>query len=179
MVCLKKMPLYDQGNADVFVYTFKDGLLSAAAHDLKLRVARFRINVDDDGSGDGTKVEGSFDAGSLEVVCARKEGADAPGALPTSFFAEIERNIQRDVLACRKFPEVRFASTSVSESAVLGTLSLHGVTRTLRVVRSNEGSVRVGRVELDQREFGIQPFRALLGAMKVRADVVVEVRLRG
>ncbi len=168
------MPLYNPENAEVFVYTFKDGLLSAAAHDLKLRVARFRIDVDDEGK----TVAGSFDAGSLAVLCARRDGVDAPHVLPRSFFAEIERNIERDVLATRKFPEVRFASTSVTGDAVVGALTLHGVVRSVRVERSGDEATWVGRVQLDQREFGIQPFRAMLGTLKVRPEVDVEVRLR-
>ena len=56
---MRSMARYDASNAKVQVFTFKDGLLSAMAHDLKLEVTRFEL----DSEGVST-----FDAGSLRVV---------------------------------------------------------------------------------------------------------------
>jgi len=38
----------DASTAECLVFTEKEGLLSGVAHDLKLRVERFRLRIDDD-----------------------------------------------------------------------------------------------------------------------------------
>jgi polyisoprenoid-binding protein YceI len=153
--------------AEAFVYTFKEGLLSAVAHDLKIRVERVELEVDGE-----TAVRATFDAGSLRVVTTRRDGADAPGLLPTMLYGEIEKNIRNDVLKPAKFPQVKFESTSVTPGEVLGRLTLCGVTREIRCKREGD------RVEarLDVRDFGIKPYSAMLGTLKVKPEVVVEVR---
>ena len=57
---------YDQNTAECFVYTYKEGVLAAVAHDLKLRVGAFWFTVDPQDSA----VSASFDPNSIEVVCA-------------------------------------------------------------------------------------------------------------
>ncbi len=163
------MRVFDERSASIFVFTFKDGLLSAVAHDLKLRFERFRIEIEDDGSA----LRASFDTTSLSVVCARTGGADAPSALPRAFHDEIEKNIERDVLQTRKFPEAKFVSTSISEREIVGTLTLHGVAREVHVARDRMS----GRVRIDQRDFGIKPFSAMMGTLKIKHDLEIEVSL--
>ena len=34
------MPKYDENQAECLIYTFKDGLLSKVAHDLKIKVVK-------------------------------------------------------------------------------------------------------------------------------------------
>lgn len=153
--------------AEVLVYTFKDGLLSAMAHDLKLRVERVEVEVEGE-----TAVRATFDASSLRVVTTRKDGADHAGLLPAVMYGEIEKNIRNDVLRSARFPQVKFESTSVSSTEVVGQLTLCGVTRQVRCRREGD------RVEarLDVRDFGIKPYTAMLGTLKVKPEVVVEVR---
>jgi hypothetical protein len=153
--------------AEVFVYTFKEGLLSAVAHDLKLRVERCELDVEE------TRVKASFDAGSLRVVTTRKDGADHPGLLPTMMYGEIEKNIRNDVLRSARFPWVTFESTEVGPAEVRGRLTLCGTTREIRCARTGD------KVEhrLDVRDYGIKPYSAMLGTLKVKPEVLVEVRL--
>ena len=40
------MPRYTQNEAEALVFTFKDGLLSKVAHDLKIRINRFSVDFD-------------------------------------------------------------------------------------------------------------------------------------
>jgi polyisoprenoid-binding protein YceI len=153
--------------AEVLVYSFKDGLLSAVAHDLKIRVERHELDVEE------TAVKASFDASSLRVVTPRRDGVDNPGLLPAMMYGEIEKNIRHDVLRSDKFPRITFESSEVSAGEVKGRLTLCGVTREIRCARQGE---RV-EVRLDQRDFGIKPYAAMLGTLKVKPEVVVEVRL--
>lgn len=155
--------------AEVFVYTFKEGALSALAHDLKIAVTGVTLEKNDDA------VKATFDASSLRVVCARKDGQDAPEALPSMLHKEIEKNIVGDVLAAARYPTVTFASTRVGPAEVVGTLTLHGVTKEIRCTRLPDGRVEA---RLDQRDFGIKPYSAMFGTLKVKPEVVVSVRLK-
>ncbi len=168
------MPIYNANSAEVLIYTFKEGLLSAVAHDLKLRVTAFHIEIDEANQ----TIAATFDPSSLRVVCARKDGRDAPDALPSTRLAEIEKNICDDVLRPTKFPELRFASTSVTDDSIAGSLTLHGVTRPVRVSRSHEGAFWVARTAIDQRHFGIKPYSAALGTLKVKAETASSLSCR-
>jgi polyisoprenoid-binding protein YceI len=151
--------VFDERSASVVVLTFKDGLLSAMAHDLKLRFERFRIEIEDDGSS----VKATFDTASLRVVNA------VGTSMPRAFHDEIEKNIERDVLQTRKFPEATFVSTSINEREIVGTLTLHGVAREVRMSRDG----MKGRVRIDQRDFGIKPFSAMMGTLKIKPEVEI------
>lgn len=171
---------FDQGSAECLVATFKEGLLSAVAHDLLLRVERFRVEVDPE----RRVVAGSFDPASLRVVDAVRDGRPAPGVLTAANKSEIESNVARWVLEPDRHPEIRYASTSVEDRpeggfAVDGALALHGVERPLRVLVEPDGTGFLARATVHQPDFGIRPYSALLGALRVRADVEIRLRLPG
>ena len=159
--------------ARLFVSTYKEGLLSAVAHDLKLQCERFRVEIADDESS----ITATFDPASLKVVTAMKDRRDNPSGLPHLLFHEVEKNIADDVLRPKKHPEIRFTSTKVTATGVDGTLTLCGQQRPVHVERSDDGAAYVGRVRLDQREFGIKPFSAMMGTLKIQPHVDVEIRL--
>ena len=58
-----------------------------------------------------------------------------------------------------------------------GTLALHGVERQITVQVRPEGDRMVAAVPLHQADFGIRPFSALLGALKVKPDLTVRLSL--
>lgn len=163
------MSRHDASQAEVWIFTFKEGALSALAHDLKIAVTKLQLEATE------VAVTASFEASSLRVVCPRKEGRDNPGALPTLLYGEIEKNIAKDVLEAGKFPLVRFQSTRITPTEVIGQLTLHGVTREIRCTRAADGRVEA---RLDQRDFGIKPYSAMFGTLKVKPEVVVSVRLK-
>ncbi|MBX7097545.1 MAG: YceI family protein [Myxococcaceae bacterium] len=165
------MPTFDLQTAEVLVFTFKEGALAAMAHDLKLRFRRGTITVD------GAQVRATVEAASLAVVCPRKAGQDAPGVLPELLYGEIEKNAAKDVLEVSRFPEVRFESTAVDAGTVRGRLTLHGVTREIAAARTDDATSSLARFELDQRDFGITPYKAMLGTLKVKPKLEITVRL--
>jgi hypothetical protein len=173
-------PRFHQDNADVLVFTYKEGLLSAIAHDLKIRVTRFAIHVDEATNA----IEATFEPGSLRVVTAMKNGQEAHGALSDSDRKKIEENIVDDVLHAKKFPEIRFTSTSVEEDSgtgyrVRGKLTLHGKTREVTFVTRTDGEGQVAEITIHQPDFGITPYSAMLGTLKIKPDVTVRVALPG
>ncbi len=167
------MTRFDGSTADCIVNTRKEGVLSAMGHDLVLRVTSFEIVVEGT-----TSVRARFDASSLKVVGAMSHGTVRTDLLSRRDVESIEKLIDEEVLRASKFPNIEFASSSVTEVGgdlrVTGSLSLCGASRELQVV-VNEGR-RCG-VVLDQRWFGITPYRAPLGVLRVAPEVMVEVTL--
>jgi polyisoprenoid-binding protein YceI len=169
---------FDSHNAQCFVFTFKEGLLSPVAHDLRLKVTRFSVQLDDA----KTVVNATFDAASLVVDTPMKDGAENPSALSVADKDKIAGQIRDDVLHSSKYPEVTFRSRSLVQRSdggydFSGDLTLHGTTRAL------SGSTRLldGRqtleLSLHQPDFGITPYKAMLGTLKIQPTVRVLLKL--
>ncbi len=171
---------FDVSNAECLVFTFKEGLLSAIAHDLKIRVERFSVAYDEAAG----RVEARFDARSLRVVTAMSGGVESPGALSDKDKAEIERTIQKDVLDGAHYPDIVFTSAAISADGaagthrVDGTLTLRGRSHALPVQVTGDGARKVATARLHQPDFGIKPYSAMLGTLKIKPDVEVRVTLR-
>lgn len=157
------------------MFTYKEGLLSAVAHDLKIRVTKFGIEVD----AATRAITARFDATSLRVVCAMEDGQEARGSLSAANKREIEAEIVRDVLHAGEYPDICFGSTVVEEKGdaylVKGKLALHGHERQVRARVEQDGTHYVADVRLHQPDFGIRPYTALFGTLKVQADVLVRI----
>jgi polyisoprenoid-binding protein YceI len=168
------MAKHDASTAECLVFTFKEGLLSAIAHDLKIRVGRFSVEIDD-----ATRaITAELDARSLRVVNAVKDGQDDPHSLSEADKNKIGGQIIDDVLHSNKYPAVRFASTAVTPLdgggyEISGNLTLHGVTRPISTRTRVENGRQVAEVVIHQPDYGIKPFKAMMGTLKVQADVRV------
>jgi polyisoprenoid-binding protein YceI len=158
----------DASTAECLVYTFREGLLAAVGHDLCLRVTRFTVEIADDAAA---AITAEFDAASLR----------ASGNLNATDAEKIERHTAVDVLDARRHPAITFRSTRVvrdgERARVEGTLTLHGETRPIGFDAVADAAGWRAEIRLDQRDFGIQPFSAMLGTLRVRADVLITLRL--
>lgn len=85
------------------------------------------------------------------------------------------------MLAARRFPTIEFRSTRVvrdgERARIEGQLTLHGVTRPLVADALADASDWRAELRLDQRDFGIKPFSAMLGTLRVRPEVLVRIRV--
>jgi len=164
---------FDASSAECLVLTYKEGLLSAIAHDLEIRVSRFEVDVDPE----TLAVQARFDAASLQVVGALHDGAVQPGALGDADKQKIEHNITADVLHTADHPSILFVSTSVTPEGdgfrIAATLTLHGRSRPLTLLAHPVGDRMVAEVRLHQPDFGIKPYSAMLGTLKIKPDVTV------
>jgi hypothetical protein len=171
------VPHFDASTAECTVLTYKEGILSAVAHDLEIAVTRFDIGVAEGGKALSAKL----DAASLRVLHAMVDGAPREGALSDADKRKIEQNIVEDVLHAAKYPEILFAGTDLAPEGdgfhVRGTLTLHGHTRPLAFLARARGDRLVAEVTLHQPDFGIKPFSAMLGALRIKPDVVVRCAL--
>jgi polyisoprenoid-binding protein YceI len=159
------------------VLTFREGLLSGLGHDLELAVTRFDVEVDET----ARTVHARFDATSLRVERALRDGVPLADGLSASDRLAIEDHVRKDVLDAGRYPEVRFRSTRVVDVAdgfdVRGVLALHGRERDVAVALRRTGERYAADVRLHQPDFGIRPYSALLGAIRVKPDVIVRLSL--
>ncbi|HEY0513398.1 MAG TPA: YceI family protein [Thermoanaerobaculia bacterium] len=168
------MQVFGPGQGDGFVYVYREGALSAVGHDLKLRIADFKLEI-----GGEPLIQAELRADSLRVAGVLKGGTVDEREPSARDRREIEGNIAREVLEAGRYPLISFRSSSVEttgeEARVTGRLELHGVVREIAFpVRLYAGRA-VARVTIDQPAFGIKPYRAFLGALRVKPEVVVEV----
>ncbi|CAG0938794.1 Protein YceI [Candidatus Brocadiaceae bacterium] len=163
----------------LFVYTFKEGFLSAVAHDLLIEVTKFSINLNIPAGGiNSASVEAEIQANSLKVICAVKDGQHRYDMLKEKDKADIEEATLKDVLHSAKYPTITFRSTDIREREgvyhVKGELTLHGVTRPVEFdAQTATGKDFKGKVTLFQKDYEIKPYKALLGTLKVKNEVDV------
>ena len=169
------MRTFGADHATCEVLTFREGFLAAMAHDLLLRVGAFELAIDPD----APSVSARLDARSLRVVSALRDGRPLPGVLRPADVRDIEATIAGTVLRAPRFPEIRFTSTGVSRAAegyeVRGALALCGATRELVIPVRRDGDRLRAEVTIHQPAFGIRPYTAMLGTLRVRPDVIVRV----
>lgn len=172
------MTRIDPTSAECLVFTYREGLLSSLGHDLMLRVTRFEISV----TPETRAIEARFDAASLRVVAGSRGGALHDGALGADDRRKIERAIRDEVLHADQHPTILFRSTEVSREGagyhVMGALTLHGVTRTIALSSHLEGGRQTSEVTLHQPDYGLRPYTAFFGGLKVKDDVTVRIRIQ-
>jgi polyisoprenoid-binding protein YceI len=168
------MPSFDATNTECLIFTYKEGLLSAIAHDLKLKVSQLQLNI-----GEDHQIEATFTASSLRVINAMQSGVESPGVLSDSDKKKIEHSITDEVLHSARFTEIKFVSTSVKPAGdgyqIEGQLSLHGQTRRISLITKREGDRHIAEFRLHQPDFGIKPYSAMLGALKIKPDITLRI----
>jgi polyisoprenoid-binding protein YceI len=172
------MPRYTQNDSEALVFTFKDGLLSKIAHDLKIGIGRFSVDLDPATA----KINAEFDPSSLRVVNAVHDGQEDPKALSDADKEKIGVQIQKEVLETDRHAKVQFTSTKLTRRpdggySITGDLTLHGTTRPISAETRVEGGRQVAEVEIHQPDFGVVPFKAMMGTLKVKPAVRVRVSI--
>jgi len=159
----------------IHVFTYKDGPLARFAHDLRLTVQRFSVQVE------GRGVRATFDPRSLVVDGVVKGTRIDTRTLTEKDVREILENLERHVLRWRQHPEIAFTGRVVaSQDGVLmvkGALRLVGREGPLEVSLKRQGDRVVGEASLMQTRWGIQPFSAMLGAIRIKNVVLVRFDL--
>ncbi|ODS31136.1 MAG: hypothetical protein SCARUB_03734, partial [Candidatus Scalindua rubra] len=105
-----------ENSGNLYVYTFKEGLLSKLAHDLLIDVTNFKVNlnVPEAGFASGS-LELELQTNSLKVICAMKEGERQPDTLKEKDIADIEKDMNGKVLHPDKYPAANFRSKAIQE----------------------------------------------------------------
>ncbi|WP_149359172.1 YceI family protein [Lolliginicoccus suaedae] len=159
------------------VRTSRAGVGARVGHDLVIGAAEWsaRVIVPPSGPGDAT-IAATIQTGSLAISAAT--GGVKP--MSGSDRRTTEKNM-RGVLDPRAFPTATFASTSITIDGttlrVDGDLALLGAARpvTLTGTIDESGQVEV-TAQVRQSRWGITPFSAFLGALRLADDVTVAIR---
>ena len=159
----------DVHNSTIRIHVGKAGLFSAAGHEHWVSAPIDRGTLDD--SEPSTQVVFNVQARQLMVEPDKDLSAQQQ--------VEVQRTMQEKVLESDKYPEISFRSTSVKKSTadswiVSGVLTLHGRSnRISSTVRRVQGKY-VGRCQIKQTDFGIEPVRAGGGLVKVKNELDIE-----
>jgi YceI-like protein len=158
-------------NATLSVHTERAGAAAKAGHDLLLQVTAWEATLS---LADGPALELVADGSSLRVV----EGTGGMQALQEEDIASIRQTIDEEVLGRQ---EIRFRSAGVRLDGgtlhVDGELTLAGATHPISfdLVVSDGGELSATAV-VKQSAWGVKPYSALFGALKVKDEVRVELR---
>ena len=162
-------------NASLQVRTYREGVAAKAGHDLIIAVTRWNATVQGADEPTGWTIELDADPGSLEIL----QGLRGVKPLTDKDRVEIRKNIAGKVLGSHP---IRFRSSDVrlvegdGRITVQGELSMAGSARpvTARLAIDDGGAVS-GTIPLTQSDWGIKPYRGLMGALKVRDEVEVVI----
>ncbi len=159
------------------LHTGREGVAKKVGHDLVIEAGRWsaKVNVDADDLTRSTATV-TVDTRTLEVI----SGEGGAKALSDKDRKDIKENIDKKVLKTDKFPEITFKSGRVvskgaDAATVHGDLTIMGTSRPAAMDISLTGAKAVGTMTIKQSDWGIKPFSALMGALKL-ADVL-EVRV--
>ncbi len=166
-------------NATLQVKTYRDGVAQRAGHDLVIDVTDWQATVISAEDATPVRVELRADPLSLRV----RDGHGGAKPLSDKDRGDIAKNIDKKVLGSEA---IEFRSNDVVRPGddgrlrVRGELRIAGTTRPLSFDLNMGPDGRVeGTIPLKQSDWGIKPYSALMGALKVRDDVevVLEARL--
>ena len=157
-------------NASLTIRTGRTGGAAKAGHDLVIEVESWQATLD---PGAQPALTLAADSRSLRVL----QGTGGIKSLTESDKTDIKKTIDKEVL---KGCDIEFRSSDVTETpdglSVRGELSLNGkqapVTFDLAL---GEGGGVHGSAQLTQSAFGMKPYSALFGALKVADDVEVVI----
>jgi polyisoprenoid-binding protein YceI len=162
-------------NASLQVRTYREGVAAKAGHDLIIDVTRWDATVEVADEPAGWTIGLNADPRSLEI----REGLRGVKPLTDKDRVEIRRNIDEKILGTHP---IEFRSRGVrlgddgGRLTVEGELSMAGSTRpvTAQLSVDDDGGIS-GTIPVTQSDWGIKPYRGLMGALKVRDEIEVVI----
>lgn len=157
-------------NGSLRIKTGKEGAAAKMGHDLVLGVGSWEATVQ---GGDSPSISFTADPGSVEVI----EGSGGAKPLSDKDKGDIKKSIMNKVLGSS---QITFTSSSVEDNGgqivAKGDLSIAGKSSSVNVPLTVNGGSVSGSVRLNQDDFGIKQFSAMMGALKVakQVEVVIE-----
>ncbi len=142
-------------------------------HRLVLLVTDWSAHVEVDG-GQPTALSFTADLDSMQV----ESGSGGVTPLTVVDKQVIHRNANK-ALDVGKYPTVEFRASEIVMTEgtidIAGDLTIHGVTEPLDTTLTIAEGRATASITLTQSDFGIKPYSAMLGQLKVSDDVTVEL----
>jgi polyisoprenoid-binding protein YceI len=157
------MAQFGPENGSLIVKTYREGVAAKVGHDLVIEVTRW------EGSLDGDRVTLTADPRSLRVL----EGHRGVKPLTDKDREEILGNIETKVLHGRP---ISFSGTTLRHGDSIdidGDLTIAGTKRPRLARLDLAGGRATATIRLEQSEWGIKPYRGLMGALKVRDEIEI------
>lgn len=154
-------------DAIIHAYTFKEGLLSKLAHDLRFTLTRFSI------SARGSEIVGRFSLGSLRVDGVMRSGRLERNELSQSDREKIQETM-KDVVHAAEHAEAKLTArllTATAPFVIDGQLTLRGETHPIQLRLDREADRLLGTITIVPSQWGIKPYRALGGTLKLQDKV--------
>jgi polyisoprenoid-binding protein YceI len=176
------------GSGHIVVHVYKRGLFSGLAHDHHFSATDWRVTAVLDPGAPGLA--------RVEVVVAAASLRDQQAALTEKDRDKVNgRAAGPETLDAARYPEIRFVADRLAvvgpapsgpegalDGDLVGTLSMHGVSRPLKVpvhaTRDGERWRVTGSARLKQSQFGIEPFSGFAGTVAVHDEAVIEFDLQ-
>jgi len=162
------------GSGVLSIQTARQGAASKAGHDLRIEVGSWEAEVKLGEPPEQSAMTLAADSRSLRVI----EGTGGVKSLTDKDKASIQDTINSEVL---KGCAIEFRSSEVARApggglSVRGQLDLNGSTAPVafELVLGDDGRV-TGSATVKQTDFGMKPYSALFGALKVADEVTVAI----
>jgi polyisoprenoid-binding protein YceI len=169
----------------LLIKTGRSGLGRRAGHDLTIEATRWSGTLTL--AGDATRVaDATADGSSVRVTVAVdgltvREGTGGLKPLTDQDRLKIAEDM-RDVLEADRYPDITFVSTRVHPTAtgatVEGELTVRDRSEPLQIELRAENDRILGAATVKQTLWGIKPYSAFMGALKLADDVGVEFDLQ-
>lgn len=168
---------FGPSNGHLYVKTYKDGVAKAIGHDLTLEVTDWQAEVVVDDDPANASVSASASSKAFTVL----EGHGGAKALRDKDRVDIIKNIDNKILKTDEHKDFVFKSTGVKAAGdhfdVAGDLTIMGKTSPATMVIDVNGNNAKGTISLKQTDYGIKPFSAMMGALKIKDNVDINFEL--
>ena len=153
----------------VHVFCYKKGLLSRVAHDIRLSVHPHHFSHVDH------VVSARFRPKDMLVDGAIQQNQIQEHLLSAKDKRDIQKNLLNRVLEAQLFPEIALEGHT-SEHGFSGTLTLKGKALPIAFEFETSNESYSGQLEITPSKWGIQPFKALFGAIQLQDRIGIHFR---
>jgi polyisoprenoid-binding protein YceI len=152
------------------VRIYREGLAKAVGHDLVVEVGEWSASANVGEDPTNTTITATAQVDSLDPI----EGVGGVKPLSDADKSEIKKNIRKVLTS----PEISFESSSVkvagNSATVSGNLTIMGRSEVIDCPMTESGGKIKGSFSVLQTRWGIKPFTAMLGTLRVADRVHVE-----
>jgi polyisoprenoid-binding protein YceI len=175
--CLGQEMAIDTQRSTITIHVGRSGLFSAAAHDHTINASVTSGSMSGSPREPGAPhIEFMIETAKMTVKADPKVDAKTQAA--------IQKDMEEMTLETKMFPEIRFHSSRIEKLGagqwkVDGDLSLHGVTKPIRLTVKQIGESYTTHTVLKQTDFGIKPISIGGGMIKVKNELELDFEIFG